>query len=152
MTKKLTYNVLTNSSTLPRNLFEFKQNYSAPFFFEKKFVIFLPNGLLPAQLSQLEELEKQSEVGREWGSWRMRWGKSWLPSRKCMVWLQQRPPDSSWGRGRALLGDGCWAGVAMRGCCCLPCSDVQEGKDSILVQGACADGPWKPWKKINCGP
>lgn len=33
-----------------------------------------------------------------------------------------------------LLGDGCWAGVAMRGCCFLPCSDEQKDKDSIHVR------------------
>lgn len=46
-----------------------------------------------------------------------RWGKSRLPSRKCMVQLQQRPPDSSWGRRPTLLGNGSRAGV-------LPCVEA----------------------------
>ena len=73
------------------------------------------------------------------------------------VTAEQRPPDSSWGRGLTLLGDGCWAGVAFRGCCCLPSSDVLEDNNSIRqvesIFGAMHEGKKKKQnKKKLCDP
>lgn len=60
------------------------------------------------------------------------------------VTAEQRPPDSSWGRGPTLLGDGCWAVAAICGCCCLPCSDPLEDGD---LTDLCAKGSQRPCKK-----
>lgn len=95
--------------------------------FLPSFVIFFPRKTpRKKQLSQLEGSVgiRSAEKGKAMSEC-VKGGKSWLPSRKCMVWLKQRAPESSWGRGRAFIRDGCWAGVAMCGCWCLWCAEGQ---------------------------
>ncbi|CAB1441115.1 unnamed protein product [Pleuronectes platessa] len=60
------------------------------------------SGLLPAQLSQLEELEKPSEVGRESeGVGERDEERADCPPGNARCDYSRDPPDPSWGRGQA---------------------------------------------------